>query len=279
MEILFNTPDINDGINTVLTVVGEKLGVNRHVLFLKDQGKSTFTNTHEWCDERTRRNIGQFDNVDITAATPSFIPLFEKEGMIVSPDISVLPKDIYRMFLGIGVRSNIAIPLWRGKELLGYVGLDVCNERRNWLPEEVLMVHSVCGILANVLDRIYLQDEIVYREEVLNSVLNNMDIVIYVSDLETDEILFANDTLHKSPEVEAPLAGKTCWKAIYKNKNSRCAFCKRPQLLENQEAAPVVWELLHEPTGRRYIVHDRIIQWEKNKKAHLEYAVEITRFK
>jgi len=279
MEILFNTPDINDGINSVLAVVGEKLGVNRHVLFLKDQGKSTFTNTHEWCDERTRRNIGQFDNVDITAATPSFIPLFEKEGMIVSPDISVLPKDIYRMFLGIGVRSNIAIPLWRGKELLGYVGLDVCNERRNWLPEEVLMVHSVCGILANVLDRIYLQDEIVYREEVLNSVLNNMDIVIYVSDLETDEMLFANDTLHKSLGAEAPLAGKTCWKAIYKNKSSRCVFCKRPQLLENPEATPVVWEHIHELTGRRYIVYDCIIQWEKNKKAHLEYAIEITCFK
>jgi len=124
---------INDGINSVLAVVGEKLGVNRHVLFLKDQGKSTFTNTHEWCDERTRRNIGQFDNVDITAATPSFIPLFEKEGMIVSP----------------------------------------------------------------------------------------------------------------------------------KNKSSRCAFCKRPQLLENPEATPVVWEHIHELTGRRYIVYDCIIQWEK----------------
>lgn len=278
MEILFSTPDINNGINAVLAVIGEKLDVNRHVLFLKDPGENTFTNTHEWCDEKTQRNIGQFDNVNITTVTPSFIPLFEKEGMIVSPDVLALPKDICQMFQEIGVKSNIAIPLWRGKELLGYVGLDVCNERRNWLPEEVLMVHSVCGILANILDRIYLQNEVVYREEVLSSVLNNMDIVIYVSDIETDEILFANDTLHKSLGVAAPLAGKTCWKTIYSGKTSRCVFCKLPILLENPESAPVVWEHIHELTGRRYIVYDCIIQWENNKKAHLEYAIDITRF-
>jgi len=49
------------------------------VLFHKDPGKSTFTNTHEWCDEEHRHNIELFSNVDILKATPSFIPLFEKE--------------------------------------------------------------------------------------------------------------------------------------------------------------------------------------------------------
>lgn len=47
MDILFNTPDINVGINAVLAMVGEKLGVNRHVLFLRNPGENTFTNTHE----------------------------------------------------------------------------------------------------------------------------------------------------------------------------------------------------------------------------------------
>lgn len=279
MEILFRSPDINDGINAVLAMIGKKLGANRHVLFLREPVKNTFTNTHEWCDEETAHNIGRFDNVDITITTPSFIPLFEKEGMIVSPDVSVLPRDIYQMFLGLGIKSNIAIPLWRGKELLGYVGLDACAKRRNWLPEEVLLVHSVCGILANVLDRIYLQKEILSRDNVLSSVLNHMDIVIYVSDLETDEILFANDTLHQSLGATAPLAGKICWQTIYRNKTSRCSFCKLPQLLENPEADPIVWEHIHEITGRNYIAYDCIIQWENNKKAHLEYAIDITRFK
>jgi len=273
MQILFNTPDINDGINAVFAVVGEKLGVNRHVLFLKDPGEDTFTNTHEWCDKETQFNMSRYKHVNIKGVTPSFIPLFEREGMIVSADVSALPEDISQMFLGIGVKSNIAIPLWRGKELLGYVGLDVCTKRRNWLPEEVLMVHSVCGILANVLDRIYLQDEIVYREEAMNSVLNNMDILIYVTDLETDEILFANDAMHKSLGADAPLAGKICWKTIYDGTISRCAFCKLPQLLKNPKAGPVIWERVNELDGRRYVVYDCIIQWENNKKAHLEYAI------
>jgi len=276
MEILFGTADINDSINAVLAMTGEKLGVNRHVLFLRDPGANTYTNTHEWCDEETLPNIGRFNNTDIEIATPSFIPLFEKEGMIVSPDVSALPEDIYKMFQELGVKSNIAIPLWRGKELLGYVGLDVCSERRNWLPEEVLMVHSVCGIIANVLDRIHLQDKVEYGQAMLNSILNNMDIIIYASDLETDEILFANDALHKYLGATSSLVGKTCWKTIYSNKTSRCAFCKLQQLLETPEAVPVVCDHIHELTGRHYVTYECIIQWENNKKAHLRYAMHIS---
>lgn len=278
MEILFDTPDINEGINTVLAVIGERLGVNRHVLFLKDRGSHTFTSTHEWCDEATSRHMARFKHIDININTPNFIPLFEKEGMIVSPDISILPKDIYQMFLDIGVKSNIAIPLWRGKELMGYVGLDVCDKRRNWLPEEVLLVHSVCGILANVLEKIYLQDEIGNREEGLSSVLNMMDISIYVSDLDTNEILFANDTLHKNMAATSPLAGKICWVTLYGGNTSRCSFCKLPQLLKNPDDPPVIWEHVNELTGRRYIASDCIIQWEDDKKAHLSYAIDITNF-
>ena len=278
METLFNTPDINDGINAVLAMIGEKLRINRHVLFLRDPGENTFTNTHEWCDEGTPHNMDLFKSIDISIATPSFIPLFEKEGMIVSPDVSILPTDTCQMFLANGIKSNIAIPLWRGKKLIGYVGLDVCTGRRNWLPEEVLMVHSVCGILANVLDRIYLQDEIAYQQEMLNSLLNNKDIIIYMTDLVTDEILFVNDTLHQILQATGPLTGKTCWKALCRNQ-TRCEACKLPQLLENPEADPVVREYSHELTGKRYIVYDCIIQWENNKKAHLGYAIDITRFK
>ena len=285
MQILFNTPDINDGINAILAVVGKKLGVNRHVVFLKDYGKNTFTNTHEWCDERTQSNMGRFKSVNIAEATPSFIPLFEREGMIVSANIAALPRDIYQMFLDTGVKSNIATPLWRGKELLGYVGLDECTKRRNWLPEEALMVHSVCGILANVLDRVYLQDEIVYRDEiiywegVLSAVLNNLDIMIYVSDLETDKILFANDALRKSLGTADSLKGKICWKTIHGRETSRCAFCRLPQLFENPEAQSVVWESVNESDGKNYDIHDCIIQWEDNKKAHLQYAVDVSRYK
>ena len=278
MQILFNTPDINEGINSVLALIGEKLGVNRHVLFLRNPDENTFTNTHEWCDEETRANLGQYNSVDIMEVTPSFIPLFKKEGMIVSPDVSALPRDIGQMFLRIGIKSNIAIPLWRGKELLGYVGLDECTRRRNWLPEEVLMVHSVCGILANVLDRIYLQDEIRFRTDVMNSILNNMDILIYISDLETDEILFANDTLRMNLGAIHSLKGKVCWRTVH-NQTSRCPFCKLPQLLEDPEDGPVVWEHVDELDGRRYVVYDCLVQWKKNKKAHLQYAVDITRFK
>ena len=173
MHVLFNAADVEEGITSVLAMIGKMLNVNRLALFLKDSGANTFSNAYEWHDADTQSNIERFKNVDIEMATPSFIPLFEKEGMIISPDVSSLPEDLYQMFLAIGVKSNIAIPLWRENNLLGFVGLDICTERRNWLPEEVLLVHSVCGIFANVLDRAYLQAEIMQKDETLKSVLEN----------------------------------------------------------------------------------------------------------
>lgn len=278
MEILFNSADINDGINAVLALIGETLEVNRHVLFLKDLAGNTFTNTHEWCKKGTRRNIDRFKNINISAVTPNFIPLLKKEGMIISPDISALPEDICSMFQEIGVKSNIAIPLWRGKELLGYVGLEVENEHRNWLPEEVLVVHSVCGILANVLDRAHLQEEIICRQALLNAFVGNRDVAVYVSDLETDEILYANDTLQEILGTDDSLIGKICWKTIYRSKSSRCEFCTTPQQPEDPKESFAVGEQVHECSGRRYITYSGIIQWENNKKVRLGYAIDITRF-
>jgi len=50
-------------------------------------------------------------------------------------------------------------------------------------------------------------------------------------------------------------------------------------LLENPEDGPVVWEHVDEQDGKRYVVYDCLVQWKKNKKAHLQYAIDVTRFK
>lgn len=251
MQILFNAHDINHGINTVLEIIGRELKADRHVLFLRDMGKNTFTNTHEWCADGIKTRIGRYRNIDLTVATPNFIPLFEHEGMIISPDISLLPEDISRMFKAAGIKSNIAIPLWSGKEMLGYVGLDVLSERRNWLPEEVLMVHSVCAILANVIERVHLQDRIEYREGMLESILNGIDMIVCVSHPATGEIYFANDAFYRYPELEVLPAD------------------------DSGPARRLDAATLKALTGKHYIIFDSIIQWQGKGNASLEYAVEI----
>ena len=77
---------------------------------------------------------------------------------------------------------------------------------------------------------------------VFDSLLNNMNAVLYVSDIETDEIIFMSKNMQEIFGVEDP-EGKICWQVLQKGMNHRCSFCPIGRLLEQESETPFcVWE-------------------------------------
>lgn len=115
--------------------------------------------------------------------------------------------------------------------------------------------------------------------EVLMDILNGMDSFVYVTDLETDEILFLNEKLAGQYGVKSSdVVGKVCWKGLPTGQNERCSYCPINQL-ETDPDTTVRWIHSSKITGRHYRKEDRIIQWGSGKKAHLQHAVDITDLK
>lgn len=105
------------------------------------------------------------------------------------------------------------------------------------------------------------------------SILFNMDIDIYVSDLESNKLLYVNKSLSNNFSGST-LIGKCCWEA-FKLSEKRCPRCPIPYLLKNKGKThkEVIYK---EETDKTYLVNNCFIPWPGGKIAHLSYSMEIT---
>lgn len=110
---------------------------------------------------------------------------------------------------------------------------------------------------------------------VLETILNSMDAFIYVSDMQTDEILFINDRLKAHLNLSGEVIGRVCWKVLQSGFESRCDSCPVYRLSENTDM-PVVREEHNTVTERYYRNVDRVIDWSDGKKVHLQHSTDIT---
>jgi len=110
---------------------------------------------------------------------------------------------------------------------------------------------------------------------VLASVLNSMDSCLWVSDIQTGEILFMNDRMKEHFHLGDEAEGGVCWELLQSEQGKRCDFCPVYRLVQGDDA-PVVWEEYNKVTGRYYRHTDRIIEWSGGKKVHLQNFVDIT---
>jgi len=113
---------------------------------------------------------------------------------------------------------------------------------------------------------------------VFTTILNSMDSYLYVTDPETDIILFMNERIIDHYSIEGDPVGQICWKVLQKGQTERCAFCPLHTLKDRPDEL-VVWEEYSTLTGRYYSNADCLIEWAGGKKVHLQHSVDITNIK
>ncbi len=116
--------------------------------------------------------------------------------------------------------------------------------------------------------------------EIFVTVLENMEAIVYVADLRTHEILFANRFTRNELHQE-DLTGKICWQSLQAGQNGPCSFCTNHRLLDEngQPGEGVDWEFRNTVNGHWYHIHDRAIRWIDGRIVRLEIATDITGLK
>ncbi|GAB4253523.1 ATP-binding protein [Deferrisoma sp.] len=109
----------------------------------------------------------------------------------------------------------------------------------------------------------------------LAAVLDAMDAQVFVADLETHEVLFANARMREAFGTDP--VGRPCWE-VFRHRDGPCDDCTNPRLVtpEGEPAAPVVWEGRNRVTGRWYLNVDRAIRWIDGRLVRLETSTDIT---
>lgn len=102
------------------------------------------------------------------------------------------------------------------------------------------------------------------------SLLNEISELVYVSDPETYELLFVNQTGCQTLHLEN-YKHKKCYEVL-QGKTSPCEFCTNDRLCDD---IFYTWEFTNPSIGRHFLLKDKIIQW-RGKTARMEIAFDIT---
>ena len=136
-----------------------------------------------------------------------------------------------------------------------------------------------CTIIAsNISERKKSQKALIDSHVRFLMVLDSIDADIYVSDLETYEVLLTNRHMRQS--FGEDLVGKTCYQ-VFRNETIPCSHCTNDKLLDSDgsPAGVCVWEGKNPITGKWYINYDRAVKWVDGRFVRLQIATDISRIK
>jgi len=107
------------------------------------------------------------------------------------------------------------------------------------------------------------------------TILDALDAQIYVSDIDTYELIFFNKY---NKEAWSRPTQKKCFQVIHEKRNSPCEFCTNSKLVDQhgQATGTHIWEYQNTVNQRWYQCRDQAIQWFDGRLVRLEIAIDIT---
>ena len=106
--------------------------------------------------------------------------------------------------------------------------------------------------------------------ELARSIVNELDEIVYVSDVETYDLLFLNEYGRKQFNIR-DISNRKCYEAL-QGRDGPCPYCTNDRLTRDSF---YVWEWLSPVTNRYYILKDKLIEWN-SRLVRFEIAVDIT---
>lgn len=142
-------------------------------------------------------------------------------------------------------------------------------------------VGQVRGVYASGID-ITDRDRLTRKNKQLTdqlvNILEGLDALVYVSDMQTYELLYLNK--YAKNEVGDGV-GKLCYETLQGERTTPCEFCTNDKLVgpDGQPTGPYIWEFQNTRNKRWYKIADRAIQWNEGRLARLEIATDISDLK
>ncbi len=110
----------------------------------------------------------------------------------------------------------------------------------------------------------------------LQIVLDNTMAKVYVCDVDTYEILFANKRLKSDYPYE--IEGRKCWEAL-SSFDGPCPYCKLHEVMKRPLGEPYQWEN-YNPDYKMWLqMNDSIAKWTDGRNVHLITFADVTEIK
>lgn len=114
---------------------------------------------------------------------------------------------------------------------------------------------------------------------VVKSIFDSMEAMIYVADINSYELIYANpkflEVFHHNKPVKPE---EKCWQVMQKNPEGPCQFCTNDRLIHSDGSFghPYEWEFQNKENSRWYSMIDKAIEWYDNRVVRMGTAFDVT---
>lgn len=114
------------------------------------------------------------------------------------------------------------------------------------------------------------------KQWLFDDFLNHVHAGIYISDVETDQLLYMNETMKRQLGIEHP-EGLSCWQVLQRDGQGPCTDCPVPQLIgQGAPQAQCTRVQERQADGRIYENYDCILPWLDGRLVHFRQAIDVT---
>ncbi len=275
LQVVQSSDSLPDALNISLAEMGKYTGVSRVYIFEKNTEGTMVSNTYEWCKKGIDTTVDSMQNIPIEYMQDWF-DAFNVGKYINTSNVDTLNPVSAEVLKEQGVKSLLVFPLTANGVNYGFVGFDECMSYRQWEQSELDLLISLSQIISTTTRRYQAEMEIQLSQQTMRTVLDNVNANIFVTDLDTSKILFANKKIKET--MGDDIEGTECWKVLQPNKTEICDFCPRQHLRDehNSPTGLYHWEHYNESTGRWFENTDAAIEWVNGRLVQMEYSTDIT---
>ncbi len=161
-------------------------------------------------------------------------------------------------------------------------GKEEIERSRNELDERVRertaeLQRVNASLQGEVAERERAQEALRDSQARLVRVLDGLDAAVFVADLETYEVFYANQYARLT---FGEMIGKRCWESLHTGQTGPCSFCSN-RTLAGADGPPAPgaaspWEFRHPALGRWFAMRERAIPWGGSRLVRLTIASDIT---
>jgi len=271
--------DIEETILRFLKFTGSHTRASRAYIF-ELVSDDIISNTYEWVADGIPSNIHAMTMLP----KDDFFTYLLEQGLIAE-DIRTLPDFLQSSLKKYGVKAIAAIPITLNNKTVGFVGFIDTIKHRLYSYEEHLLLHHFADMATILLARRNNERMITNSIQIMQTVTDNAQGLIFVSDMHTRELLFVNSGV-------AALLGKTVDEVV----NGRvlvCDACKIalniscdncPQSVCDEERLDRVlerssWECESLAQGKWFLAQNSYATWIDGRDVLIENLTDITRQK
>ncbi len=267
------TSDHSTFLQEALKDIGYVLNVQRVYVFAFDG--NNWKNTFSWTDPILPpfTDLLGGSNLQEVLAEDGMLKALAVGNPYILDSRDDLPDANARQVLGQHfILSLIMVPLFSEGNLTGFFGVDQCKDVPNWAANTLNTMLTIGHLLNNAINYFQALELLKNKETETQELLDLFPFPIYITNIQTHEIICYNKSLGDYFNV-SDVQDKKCHQIII-NSDEPCGFCKTEHLCQVGDCH--IWDMHNDYINKDFKLIDRCIEWGELEKARLSISLDIS---